>query len=65
MLYLVKIELNLFLLACASVKSGALKMPPEIPVGRFSLKEKNGGQLGRGRLALGEMHKWGGGGWSF
>ena len=38
MLNLVKIEPNLFLLARAPVKSGALKMPPEVPAGCFSFK---------------------------
>ena len=32
MLYLVKIELNFFLFARVPVKSGALKMPPEVAV---------------------------------
>ena len=38
MLFLVKINPNLFLLSSAPVKSRVIKVPPEIPVGPFSLE---------------------------
>ena len=57
MLHLVKIEPNLFLVARASVKPGILEVPPQVPVGHFSLenqKAAGNGTSERRRTCIGE-----------
>ena len=50
MLYFVKIDPSLFLLADAPVKSGVLKVPLEIPGGCFSHKNQRAAGDGTGEL---------------
>ena len=64
MLYLVKIKPNRFLLARAPVKPRVLKVPLEIPVGRFSLERQRATR--DGTPELGQAFIFGGGrGWGF
>ena len=67
MLYLVKINPKLFLPACAPEKSRVVKVPPEVPVGRFSLENQRAAGDGTGKprgTCIGRARR-GGGGWSF
>ena len=64
MLYLVKIEPNLFFLALAPVKPGVIKVSLEAPVGCSSIENKRASGDGAGEP------RWaciggGGGGWNF
>lgn len=49
MFYLVKVEPDLFLLAPAPVKSGVLKVSPEVSVGSFSLENQRAAGDGTGQ----------------
>ena len=63
MLYLVKIEPNLFLIARKSVNPGMLEVPLQVPVGHFSFENQQAAGNGTGerrRTCIGE-----GGGQSF
>ena len=48
MLHLVKIEPNLFLITRASIKSGVLEVPLQVPVGHFSLESQQAARNGTG-----------------
>ena len=64
MLYLVKIEPDLFLMTHAPVKSGVLKVSPEVSVGIFSIEDQQAAGDGTGepwRTCIGGCA----GGWNF